>query len=279
MAHTASPAHTLAARLAALFAALPAVEAVALSGSQQSAAADPNSDIDLYVYMRADIPVAQREAIMAQAGGASRADVGMSYWGPGDEWIDATTGIHVDLIYFDVVWIEQQLQRVLHAHQPSLGYSTCFWRTVSQSRVFYDHQGWFERVQQQSHAPYPDELRRNIVRFNHAVLRGTISSYLAQIAKAARRQDRVSINHRVAALLASYFDILFALNRVLHPGEKRLVTLAAQECPRLPVEMAADITALLEAAGAAQADVVERAERLLDRLDDLLEQEGFSVSS
>jgi hypothetical protein len=29
----------------------------------------------------------------------------------------------------------------------------------------------------------------------------------------------VSLNHRTAALLASYFDVLFALNRVHHPGD------------------------------------------------------------
>ena len=52
------------------------------------------------------------------------------------------------------------------------------------------------------------------------------------------RGDLVSLNYRVAALLASTFDILFALNRLPHPGEKRLLAFATQHCPLRPAGMA-----------------------------------------
>jgi hypothetical protein len=68
----------------------------------------------------------------------------------------------------------------------------------------------------------------------------------------------------VAALLASYFDIVFALNRVLHPGEKRLIAFAHSECTLLPTAMDADIAAVLAAAGMASAEVVVHLTRLLD---------------
>jgi hypothetical protein len=38
------------------------------------------------------------------------------------------------------------------------------------------------------------------------------SCYLEQIKAAIVRQDPVSLNHRIAAWLSSYFDILFATN-------------------------------------------------------------------
>ncbi|WP_374687340.1 nucleotidyltransferase domain-containing protein, partial [Promineifilum sp.] len=88
-------------RLGALFAERPEVVAVALGGSRASDAADAASDIDLYVYTRAEIPVEAREAMVARAGGATRADMAQNYWGPSDQWFDAATGVEVDAVYFD----------------------------------------------------------------------------------------------------------------------------------------------------------------------------------
>jgi hypothetical protein len=105
------------------------------------------------------------------------------------------------------------------------------------------------------------------------VLRAVIPSYLRQVEKALWRGDLVSVNHRLAALLASYFDIVFAYNRVLHPGEKRLVEQAGRLCPRLPVDMVDDVHAALRAAGDGSPDLLARLNRLLDRLDALLKDE------
>ena len=89
----------LAQRLADLFAEQAHVEAVALAGSLGGEQIDAASDIDLYVYTRADISLTARQQIMEQAGGASRASMGLNFWGPGDEWFDAHTGIEVDIVY------------------------------------------------------------------------------------------------------------------------------------------------------------------------------------
>jgi hypothetical protein len=85
----------------------------------------------------------------------------------------------------------------------------------------------------------------------------------------------VSIHHRLAALVASYFDVLFALNRALHPGEKRLLALAQRECALLPIETSDDLTSVLAATGTAHGELLHRLGRLLDRLDDLLRTAGF----
>ncbi len=248
----------LAGKLAGLFAALPQVEAVALGGSQAGGNADMSSDIDLYIYTRADIPMAARQTIVEQAGGASQADMGLAFWGPGDEWFHAGTGIEIDVVFFDAGWMEGQLQRILFKHQASLGYSTCFWYTLHNSHIFHDSHGWMASLQQACQVDYPEALRRNIIHLNHPVLRGVIPAFYHQIEKAVKRQDQVSVNHRLAALLASYFDIVFALNRVLHPGEKRLVNYALGHCEKLPVEMAADISAVLTTSASTGADLIEK---------------------
>jgi hypothetical protein len=269
----------LADQIAALFAALSQVEAVALGGSRASGSSstDPASDIDLYVYTHGDIPLAERRAIVERSGGASRASLDMTYWGLGDEWINAPTGIEVDLIYFKAGWMEEQISRVVERHQASLGYTTCFWYTVQNSIIFADPHGWFTALQQRCQIEYPEALRRNIVALNYPVLRTIIPAFGKQIEKAAKRGDLVSINHRTAALLASYFDILFAANRQLHPGEKRLIELARNRCPVLPADIETDLASILLLTAEDIADLPNRLARLLDHLDQMLIHEGFDL--
>lgn len=264
-------------QLAKLFADLPQVEAVALGGSRGTASGggDAASDVDLYLYSGAEISLDARREIIAQVGGALRADIGQNYWGASDNWVDAASGIEVDTMYFETVWLEEQVRRVMDEHQPGMGYSTCFCYTIQQSCVYYDPRGWFAGLQARCAAPYPEALRSNIVRYNHPLLRGIISSYFHQIEKAARRSDLVSIHHRLAALLASYFDILFAVNRQLHPGEKRLVESVLRTCNRIPRDFEHDVQAVLQAAGCDADKVPGRLTHMLDHLDELLQEEGL----
>ncbi|HPH97904.1 MAG TPA: DUF4037 domain-containing protein [Anaerolineaceae bacterium] len=268
----------LTRQIAAFFGTLPQVEAVAVAGSRGrgGGAVDGASDIDLYVYTRAEIPLAARRALVEQVGGASEANLGLNYWGPGDLWVHAPTGIDLDINYFDAAWMEEQIARVMTQHQPAMGYTTCFCCTVRQSILFHDPHGWFAALQRQCDQNYPEALRQNIIRYNHPVLRGILTSYAAQIEKAVKRRDLVSVNHRVAALLASYFDILFAANRLLHPGEKRQVEFALKHCQMLPAAMEADLQAILTVPMAELAEIPERISRLLDRLDAMLAQEGIA---
>ncbi len=261
---------SLAAAVAARFSQLPQVEAVAVAGSRAAGQDGHLSDVDIYVYSQGDITAGQRYAI----GCEFSADVQLvDFWGPGLEWDDAATGIHVDVIFFSVGWLEDKMDRVLRRHEAWLGYSTCFWHTVRLSQILFDRNGWFGQLQLQAQQPYPDALAQAIVKLNFPVLRDSFSSYHHQLEKAVSRNDRVSINHRIAGFLASYFDILFALNHLTHPGEKRLLQQVEQTCSKRPPNMRPQVEALLRAAGAAPRDVLLCVDLLTDELTVLLESE------
>jgi hypothetical protein len=267
----------LAHKIAAEFSLLPDVVAIALGGSSTSQNSDVSSDIDLYVYTQQEIPLSSRREIIEKTGGASIANIGLNYWGPGDEWMHLPTGIEVDMVYFSAAWMEEQIDQVLVQHHASMGYTTCFWYTLMNSMVLYDPQGWLARLQSRGAVAYPEELRRSIMELNHPVLRQIIPAYANQIKKAVHRSDMVSVNHRLAALLASYFDILFAVNRQLHPGEKRLVQKALQNCASLPDHFEADLAAIFEISSTNLEDLPACLDQLLDHMDSWLKGQGFPI--
>lgn len=260
----------LAERVARRFAQLPVVQAIAIAGSQTSGRASQQSDIDLYIYTNGTIPADERLAI-----GHEFAEVVqiIDYWGPGLEWDDPETGIHLDVIFFEASWMADQVARVLTRHEAWMGYTTCFWHTVRVSQILYDPHQWFAQLQVSANVPYPDELVKAIVTLNFPPLRDIFPSYRAQIVKASSRDDVVSLNHRIAGLLASYFDILFAVNRLPHPGEKRLLEIAETLCPLRPVTMRDDVLSLLSASVNTPEKVGERVDALIDGLEALLKRE------
>lgn len=259
----------LAYILADQFNQSPQVIAVALSGSVAAGNQNPGSDIDLYVFTTSEVPLHVRQTIV-QSRGATRADLDLHFWDPGDEWLDAPTGIEVDIMYWDKKWIEDRIDHVLTHHRASMGYSTCTWYTIRNARILFDRSGWLKTIQEKSMQPYPLPLQQAIIQANYPVLRDVIPAYLNQIEKALQRKDLVSINHRIAALLASYFDIVYAINRVLQPGEKRLLDLTPKLCPLHPPDMVGDIEAILTMATTADHELIKVIHHLIDELDEIL---------
>lgn len=259
-------------RVVETLAAWPEVEAVALGGSRAAGTSDGASDVDLYVYGAAPPPLERRRALAA---GSPHAELDNRFFEPGDEWIDASSGLHLDVMYRTPGWIEADLDRVLVRHEAWIGYSTCFWDNVRTSRPLLDRRGWYAGLQARARAAYPEALRRAIVARNRPLLAANASSFAAQLEKAVARGDRVSANHRATAFLASYFDVLFGLNRATHPGEKRLLEHARQRCPLRPEGLEAGVGRLLDAAARGAADAGPAARALAAGLDPLLRAEGL----
>lgn len=277
------PYLALAHQIADILADQPAVVAVALGGSRGNGGlgAAPGSDLDLEVYTDGEVPLEAREAMVRAIGGAlpGESEMDNRFWGTSDEFVHAPTGIGVDVTYFDAAWMADRLDAVLVRHEASLGYTTCFWHTIRGCIVLADRRGWLHALKERAAVPYPEELRTAIVRLNHPVLRAAIPAYANQLAKATERGDLVSVNHRLAGLLASWFDLVFAVNRVPHPGEKRLIEAVRLRCASTPAQYAEDVMEILGTATTDPGGLAGRIGRLLDRTDAWLRAEGFDAAS
>ena len=258
--------------LAASFATSRGVEALVLAGSMTSGLADEGSDYDLHTYTREAVPLEFRARLLKPR--AARLELHNTFFEWSDEWIEPD-GTVFDLMYRSCDLIEADVEARLGRGEGAVGYSTCLCHSVLQAQPVFDRQGWFRALQDRlKAAPYPDRLVTGIIQRNLPLLGANIHSYEHQIRSAFRRRDRVSLNHRTAAWLASYFDILFAANRRFNPGEKRLLV-QVQALPTAPEEVAADAEAACTGACSLDRCVVDHLERMRTRLERFLRFQGL----
>lgn len=250
----------------------PQVEAIAIGGSRAGNLYDEKSDYDIYVYGSEPVPEEDRRRILSQA--CSRMEIGNHFW----EYEDNCTlnnGIDIDIIYRNLDAFIRDVSEVVENFQAHNGYTTCMWHNLITSKVIYDKFGRFTQLQERFRVPYPPELKKNIIDRNRGLLRYAMPAYEVQIRKAVYRRDMVSINHRVTEFLASYFDILFAMNEILHPGEKRLIQICTSQCKCLPGDFEENLTQLFEDMYGNPNRLMEDVSRILDELDAVLEKSGL----
>ena len=123
----------LAQELAAEYAAVPQVLAVVQGGSVTAGNADEHSDIDLYVYSREAVPLADRRAIAERRG--RHIEINNDFAENGDEWIERGSGVPVDIICRPAASFEDHLTYLLERYEA--GRATrrrC--GTISAPRVF-----------------------------------------------------------------------------------------------------------------------------------------------
>ena len=222
---------------------LPQVEAIALGGSRATGRQDETSDYDVYVYITAPIPEEDRRKILTQY--CKYMEIGNSFWELEDD-VTLNNGIDMDIIYRNLTDFEQTVISVVMDCNPWNGYTTCMWHNLITSKIVLDKSGKLSNLQEKFRIPYPRKLKENIISNNMKLLSGMLPSFDTQIKKAENRGDLVSVNHRVTEFLASYFDILFALNEMTHPGEKRMQSICSAECRLLPRNFDENLNRLFE---------------------------------
>lgn len=218
------------------------VDSIGLGGSSAAKTADNKSDYDIYIYGKTIPPVEKRRQIAEKF--ADKMEIDNHNYETGDTYYLRETGKPIDIMYRDPKFIEDNIKWVWEECNASLGYTTCFIDNIKNTEILYDKTGWLKETQKRIDTPYPKELAQNIIKKNFNYLKSAMFSFYDQLKSAVEREDFVSINHRCSAFLASYFDIIFAKNKILNPGEKRLVQFALKNCKILPENFIEDTKTL-----------------------------------
>lgn len=252
------------------FSALPEVEAIALGGSRAGADYDEKSDYDLYIYCTSTPDEGVRKSILEKS--CQYMEIGNSFWELEDD-CTLKDGVDIDVLYRNIEDFSQMIHSVVEEHTAYNGYTTCMWHNLLHSRILYDKSGKMTSLQSRYQVPYPDKLRVNIIRKNLRLLTGNLPSYDSQIKKALVRKDMVSVNHRTAAFLESYFDIIFAWNRLTHPGEKRMIQYAKEQAEVLPADFEKNLSCLFQNLFTDADTVLKTIAAMISALEDIIEIE------
>lgn len=210
---------------------LPQIEAIALGGSRASSHFDEKSDYDIYLYCTGPVPESIRRNILEKY--CSILEISNHYWELEDNGT-FKNGIDFDILYRNLDDFTAGVAEVVEKCQPQNAYTTCMWHNLRTCRILIDKSGRLTSAKARFDVSYPTLLQERILQRGWKLLCNSMPEYKSQILKAAKRGDLVSVNHRTAAFLETYFDILFALNKQTHPGEKRQIQLCLETCSVLP---------------------------------------------
>ena len=74
----------------------------------------------------------------------------------------------------------------------------------------------------------------------------------------------------MAAFIESYFDIIFAVNELTHPGEKRMISYAKEHAKILPKDFEENMNVLLNSMGSTLENVENNLKNIIDNLMGIL---------
>lgn len=242
------------ARIAVVVGQIPGVIAIAQGGSVNAGLADASSDRDFHVYWEPPLAPAAERAVRL----AALADPGCVWPGEGmTSWLledhFTVAGQLIELIYIRMADVAAEVEAAYRDGFAEEGFTTGRLFCFAHDRIVHDPAGSLGAQQPRLTASYPEALRRAILRRQCTRL----ALYIGQLRTGQQRGDLLYAQQIRTKLQNVYFDLLFAVNRFYHPGEKRLL-IYAERCPLRPP----DSTARWERVARLPADAPELAERL-----------------
>lgn len=224
------------------FAKFSQVRAMAVGGSRAVKRNDEFSDYDVYVYVTETIPARDRLIVLEPY---CRSMVMDNHYREHEDVCIMDDGTELNIVYRELDSFLEGIARVAEQYEPLDGCTTSMWNSLLTGRIAYDKGGFLSAAKEKYTMPYPQQLKDNIISHHMNLVKYGIPSFMAQLEKAMKRKDMVNINQCAQRFLNSYFDIIFALNEKLHPGEKRLVQVCLEECKILPVNFELNIRLFL----------------------------------
>jgi hypothetical protein len=219
------------------------VLAIALGGSQSTGKTDVKSDYDFYVYLNSTLDNDIRKNILSPF--CYYMEIGNTFWELGDNCI-LNNGTNIDIMYRNLDDFTKTIADVVENGICYNGYTTCMWDNLINCKIIYEKDDKLTKIKERFSIPYPKSLKINIIERSMKLLTGLIGSYDNQIKESVFRKDLVNINNRISVFLASYFDLLFALNEIKNPGEKRLMEISKEKCKLLPKGFEENIQSLFD---------------------------------
>jgi hypothetical protein len=246
---------------------LPGVAAIALGGSTAAGLADEASDLDVYVYYHQPLAVAADRAVRLRL----LADEGTLKMGIPTFGLEDHLYVQhklIELVYLDLDRLSAEVKQAYGQGLSSEGYTTALLYILVRSPILHDATGEVTALSAQLRAGYPEPTRARLLREHPQLLR----YYLELLRISQGRDDLLFVQHMRYSVQTIFFNLLFALNRLYHPGGKRLLK-HAQRCIIQPADLAErwnDISRLPADDGA----LADRLEELIDDLFRLIEADS-----
>lgn len=261
-------------RLVADYFELEEIVGLTMAGSKAASLQDDLSDINLDVYLVKPLTEEKRRQIIMKY--ATKIEMNYPSFVTTDHLLLRDFPVELTISFIILEELEWELYNVMERHVAKVGYTTCFICNFMNSTILFDKQGRLKELYEKYASIYPKQLKENIIELNFPLLKDSFSSYYHQLEQAIIRQDMLSIPPRVSKFLASYFDIIFALNDVYHPGEKRIIQIMEDSCHIYPANLNEKIKQLMGYAAQGDISFLDIMDEMIKELEDILNEQNIA---